>query len=60
VPRVSGSVWLASDAIELVDSVGTKRPVTLKVEGDRVTASYDTSGLRFPAAFALAWNEKGP
>lgn len=60
VPRNSGAVWLASDAIELVDSAGTKRPITLKIEADRIAASYTLEGLRFPAAFALAWNEKVP
>lgn len=61
--RVVGNVveagdWLVSDRLELVDSSGAKRSVSVTIDGDRITASYDVAGLKLPAAFALAWNER--
>jgi hypothetical protein len=54
---IEAAKWLRTDPIELVDSAGTKRNVALTIDGERIVATYDLTNLRFPAAFAIAWNE---
>jgi len=61
--RVAGNTieagdWLVTDPLEVVDGAGNKRAVTIAIEGDRIVAKYELNGLKLPAAFALAWNER--
>jgi hypothetical protein len=55
---IEAGAWLVSDPIELVDGAGKTRAAVLAIDGERITAKFDLNGVMFPAAFALAWNEK--